>query len=189
MGTRVIDILRRPTIRPLFDDQQPTLSSKQWTDEFAPILPRNIKIRSPTYQRLDRTLGLGDPEVDQVGLSKQAFPLNYRPNMVITEGDVTVDFNQNIIPAVDLAFCAIDPAREACPTLWPQSMRKADQRDSDSSFKVVDYQMTMSHQERSLEGPVMIGEMKRPRTIIPREWTGETRQRSLTLRLGRELRA
>ncbi|RAL01694.1 uncharacterized protein BO80DRAFT_501618 [Aspergillus ibericus CBS 121593] len=185
--------------QPMDIDTNPTLSSKQWTEDFPPFEQQYVRVWAPTVSAVEEFLGPGRDTpsgADGVGLETVAHVLNTYPQVVSSEGDVTRDFDQNIIVPVALAFSghsawsSPSPGVQAvpgAPTLWSRSLVGA--KRVSSSTRTVDYQMTMSHVERSLERPAMIGEMKKPRVIRRKEWTFEEEASGTTIRLAQELRA
>ncbi|OJJ94759.1 hypothetical protein ASPACDRAFT_1892258 [Aspergillus aculeatus ATCC 16872] len=173
-------------------DISSTLSEKKWTSDYHPLYRETVRGRLPTRQELTAFLS---PETlpskaDSLGLATPAHMLNTQQLELMTEGDVTHDFDQNIIPLVELAFSGESavtiPARGDAPVpggpkLSPRSLVAS--KNSSSSKKVVDYQMTMSHEIKLLESPAIIGELKRPRIIKRKEWAFEQNPSETTIRL------
>ncbi|PYH96873.1 hypothetical protein BO71DRAFT_481676 [Aspergillus ellipticus CBS 707.79] len=197
MSHTVGDLIRLFTPQQLDVDTSSTLSEKKWTSDYHHLYRETVTGRLPIRQGLAAFLS---PEplpsyADSLGLATPAHMLNSQQLEIMTEGDVTHDFDQNIIPLVELAFSGESavtiPARGAAPVpggakLSPRSLVAS--KNSSSSKKVVDYQMTLSHEIKLLESPAMIGELKRPRIIKRKEWAFEMTPSETTIRLMQEAR-
>lgn len=202
MATIVQHLMTTFSPQPLDTDTNTAVSRKLWTEGFFPFEPQHVTIWPPTVRAIDEFLGPGQETpsaADYVGLQTPATVLNTCRELISTEGDVTRDFDQNIIPPVALAFSG-DSAWSmprpgshpvpGAPKLWSRSLVGVNGSGaSTSTTRTVDYQMTMHHEESSLDSAAMIGEMKRPRAIKRKEWTFEQRQSGNTIRLAQELRA
>lgn len=197
MSHTVGELMRLFSPAQLDVDTSSTLSEKKWTSDYPPLNRTRVRRWLPTRTGLEDFLSPeGVPTVaDSVGLSTPAHMLNTQQLQLMTEGDVTHDFDQNIIPFVELSFSGRSafsiPAADTAPLcggpkLWPRSLVAS--KNSSSSKKIVDYQMTLSHEIRSLESPAMIGELKRPRIIKRKEWTFEANPSDTTIRLMQETR-
>ncbi|KAJ5454946.1 hypothetical protein N7530_012715 [Penicillium desertorum] len=159
-----------------------------------------LRYGPPTIRAIEDFLGPGSATpsaADYLGLQTPANALNTHQELISSEGDVTRDFDQNIIPPVALAFSGQSawscPRPESqpvigAPMLWSRSLVGAN-GSSSSNARTVDYQMMMQHQVSSLDSAAMIGEMKKPRVIRRNEWTFQISSSSSTLRLAQELRA
>ncbi|KAJ5668738.1 hypothetical protein N7462_009808 [Penicillium macrosclerotiorum] len=198
MTTTVNNLMRMFSSIPLYTEAPATLPRHKWIEKFHPIEAEHVTVWPATNRTIEKFLGPGSTPsaADTVGLGTAAYMLNTRQQKICTEGDVMRDFDQNVLPPVDLAFSGSSalsrPASgaepiPAAPRLWSRSLMAA--RGSTSAAKIVDYQMTMSHPERSLESAAMIGQMKYPRTISRREWEFKQSPSELSIHLGRELRA
>jgi hypothetical protein len=180
---------------PLDVDHNATASRKAWTEDFEPFHREYVNIWQPQITEIETFLGPGTwmSEADHVGLSTPAHNLNILPQLIKSEGDVSRDFYQNILPPVSLAFSGesamssrgpgTQPVSGA-PKLWPRSLVGTTRSNS----KIVDFQMTMAHQQPSLEAAAAIGEMKNSRVIRRSEWTFDSEADGLTIRLQQELR-
>lgn len=186
--------------QPLDTDNNTTLSSKQWTEDYFPIESQHVKLWPPTIRAIENFLGPGRDTAsaaDYLGLQTPAKVLNTHQELISSEGDVTRDFDQNIIPPVALAFSGqaawtcphpgSQPVHGA-PKLWSRSLVGVN-GSSSLNARTVDYQMVMQHQISSLDSAAMIGEMKKPRIIRRDEWTFQVGSSSNTVRLAQELRA
>lgn len=202
MATTVQHLMTTFSPQPLDTDTNTTISRKQWTEEFFPFERHHVTIWPPTVRAIDEFLGpmMETPSAaDFVGLQTPATVLNTCREVISSEGDVTRDFDQNIIPPVALAFSgdsALSSPRPdsqpvfGAPKLWSRSLVGANgSGSSTSTARTVDFQMTMHHQQPSLERAAMIGEMKKPRAIRRTEWRFEEPQTGNTIRLAQELRA
>ena len=184
MTTTVRDLIGNFGPTPLDFDTEPTPSRKAWTENFPDFPETQVSVWRPQRNVISQFLGSGSSTADSVGLDTPAFPLNDFPQVVSSEGDVTRDFDQGISPLVAVAFSG--GSRFGSPSLY---LRSTVGTTSTSESKIVDFQATMGHQERSLERPAMIGEMKKPRAIRRREWLFEADPSIVTRRLQKELRA
>ncbi|OKL55234.1 hypothetical protein UA08_09501 [Talaromyces atroroseus] len=195
MTTTVRDLMETYSRPPLSIDNDGTTARKVWTEEYFPFQQQYVTVWPPQRQAIDAFLGSGTSrsDADSIGLDTPAYPLNVFPQVVATEGDVTRDFDQNIIPAVALAFSG-NSARSrlrsnprqivpGAPALWLRSLVGS------TTSKFVDYQIAMSHKIPSLQEAAVVGEMKKPKVIRRNEWAFEVHAGSVTLRLQQELRA
>lgn len=199
MATTVRDLMNTFSPPSLDIDNEPTLSSKQWTRGFAEFERQYVRRWPPTTQAIDEFLGSANDipsSADFVGLQTAANHVNTLLQLISSEGDVTRDFDQNIDPPVALAFSGdsalTSPSpgsrpQPGAPKLWSRSL--VGPTGSTTSTKTIDYQMTMSHSVQSLELAAMIGEMKKPRVVKRSEWLFERPASSVTSRLQQELRA
>ncbi|KAJ5249476.1 hypothetical protein N7524_011792 [Penicillium chrysogenum] len=200
MATTVNHLMGTFSPQPVDTDSNSTLSQKQWTEDFFPIERQHVTLWPPTIRAIENFLGPGSATpsaADYLGLQTPANALNTHQELMSSEGDVTRDFDQNIIPPVALAFSGQSawscPRPESqpvigAPMLWSRSLVGAN-GSSSSNARTVDYQMMMQHQVSSLDSAAMIGEMKKPRVIRRNEWTFQVGPSSSTLRLAQELRA
>jgi hypothetical protein len=122
-------------------------------------------------------------EVDDIGLQYSAHPLNLTHQAILSEGDVTRDFDQNFEP-FRLAF-------SYGPFLWPRSL--CGPTGPTNTPVTVDYQFTWPGLNPLLERAAIIGEQKQPYVIIPSEWTPSQggwadNPGDMTKRLQREMR-
>ncbi|KAJ6126222.1 hypothetical protein N7471_010715 [Penicillium samsonianum] len=191
MSTTVDQVLAAYSPVPLVLDNDTAPSVKEWTRRYAPFV--NVDIWAPTRANIEEFLGPGDNEsrADFIGFQTPCEWPNMFRQLVETEGDVTRDFDQSIIPAVAVAFCGAE-ARSSTPGGLEDggpSLFARSQLAAPGSTKVVDYQMIMNHENPSLDMPAMIGEMKKPRTIRRVEWEDMDRRGLVTARLQSELRA
>jgi hypothetical protein len=184
MTTTVRDLIGNFGPTPLDFDTEPTPSRKPWIENFLEFPRQQVSIWPPQTQAIENFLGSGSSTADFVGLDTPAFPLNDFPQLVSSEGDVTRDFDEEIIPLVAVAFSG--RSESGSPSLYLRSLVGT---ESSSQSRIVDFQATMGHRERSLaEEPAMIGEMKRPRAIRRSEWVFEENPSIVTRRLQKELR-
>lgn len=197
MATTVRDLMNTFSPRPQDFDTPPNLSRKEWTDDFATFRPDYTTCWPPQRPAIDELLEFNEmpPSVKQLGLETLVHGLNSLPQLISSEGDVTRDFDQNIIPPVALAFSGnsalsrlsdYEPILRGAPALWQQSQIGSTSSASDQI--TVDFQLTMYHPQRYLEMPALIGEMKKSRVIKTREWLGQDEAGTRTRRLQRELR-
>ncbi|KGO47561.1 hypothetical protein PEX2_090550 [Penicillium expansum] len=97
---------------------------------------------------------------------------NLLPQLVESEGNVTRDFNQSIIPPIAATFCG-EEARTSTPSgleAGGPSLFSRSQLAAPGSTKVIDYQMVMNYESPLLDKPVMIWEIEKLRTIRREEW-------------------
>jgi hypothetical protein len=188
--------------QPMDFDTDPTPSRKEWTTGFQPFDQDYVQAWYPDVRELDKFLGAsGAPSgAEFVGLATPAHTPNDIIQLILSEGDVTRDFDQSIASAFSLAFTGQSAttipgpglrAESGAPSLWQRSLVSSpgSHPDPNHNPKIVDYQMIMCHQQPSLERPAMIGELKKPRSIRRDEWLFKARKSSMTVRLQRELRA
>lgn len=197
MATTARNLLTTHSVAPIDYDVEPTPSRKAWTEEFAPFLQQQVRVWPPTYAAVEEMLGPRSvlSNVASVGLETPAYILNSILQKMSSEGDVTMDFNLNISLPISLAFSGgaalsrmtSGELQTGGPKLWSRS--QVGSTNSTSRIKVVDFQMTMAHQEPSLEMPAMIGEMKRCRAIRGSEWLYREVPSPVTINLQQELRA
>lgn len=162
-------------------------SRKTWVEDFPPFHVRYVTPWNPDIPSIETFLGPGaTPNVtfgaEALGLDTPAHPLNELPQLASSEGDVTRDFEQNILPPVSLAFSG-----RRAPKLWSRSQVAAMPSLNETS-KTVDFQLTMFHTERYLEKPAAIGEFKKYGAIKSSEWRYQARMSTSTARLQSEIR-
>lgn len=192
----VRNLIRLPSPAQLPVDNDTSISVKQWTNDYPPLNARVLRVMPPTRHALAAFLLPPEGTVaHSIGLETPAYKLNSQSFEQCTEGDVTHDFFQNISPLVELSFGDLsysiphpdtpsDASVRGGPKLKPRALVGSDGSDR----KVVDYQMTMAHWKRYLEGAAIVGEFKRPRVIRRREWIFESSPTSTTKRLMQEIR-
>ncbi|KAK4096894.1 hypothetical protein N658DRAFT_501069 [Parathielavia hyrcaniae] len=171
-------------------DSRPCVSRKAWADGYRLLNPRHVTFHEGSKGSIDNFLGPGldyvqrlPSEVDDIGLQYPAHSLNLTHQAILSEGDVTRDFDQNFEP-FRLAF-------SGGPFLWPRSL--CGPTGPTNTSVTVDYQLTWPGQNPLLERAAMIGELKQPFVIIPSEWTPSQRgwvdnPGDMTKRLQREMR-
>ncbi|KAL2022059.1 hypothetical protein VTK56DRAFT_6103 [Thermocarpiscus australiensis] len=171
-------------------DARPSLSRKTWTGNYPLLDQRHVAFHPAAKESIDSFLGPGlhygdnyahqlPSEVDHVGPQYPAHPLNAAHQAILSEGDVDRDFYQNFEPPFRLAF-------SGSPFLWPRSLLGP--TGPTNTSVTVDYQLTWPGQNRLLERATMVGELKQPYVIIPKEWAGEQARGDITRRPQREMR-
>lgn len=198
MPTTVDELLHTFNHPPTWPNINSSISRKDWTRGY-PDFGRNYAIHPPTIDAIDAFLGPNKDNpsgADSIGLQTPAYRLNTLLQYTESEGDVTRYFDQVIAPSLALAFSggqalsfpSPDSMPVSCgPLLWPRS--QVGPTALLSSLNTVDYQMVMHHSNRSLDLPAMIGEMKKPNTIIANEWNQRRPASAVTKTLQMELRA
>lgn len=198
MATTVRDLMGTFSLQPLDINNSATITEKRWTREYPAFDDRFVTQWPPTVEAIETFLGpVAETRTgaDYVGLETPAYPLNMSRQLVETEGDVTRDFNQNIICPVELAFGGTSawsrPSPDSqpvpgAPKLWSRSL--VGSSETGSSTKIIDFEMVMSHREPSLESAAMIGEMKKAMVIKRSQWRGEDPADANSSRLQQELR-
>lgn len=188
----LMGIFRPP---PLDVDHNVTASRKAWAEDFEPFHREHVNIWLPQSTEIETFLGPGTSmsQADLVGLSTPAYDLNMVQQVIRSEGDTTQDFIANLLPPITLAFSGESAMSSrgpgahlvsGAPKLWSRSLVGSTRSNS----KIVDFQMTMAHQQPSLEAAAAIGEMKNSRVIRRSEWTFDSEPDGLTIRLQQELR-
>lgn len=197
MTTTVEQLLHQFSAAPLISDVDSSISRKAWTARYPDFGQfSDFRVYEPTVEQIERFLGPRDQNssADRIGLFTPAEVLNVFPQKVETEADVTRYFDQ-AIASFALAFSGTSALTlptpgsavvQCGPLLWPRS--QVGPADSSSS-KTVDYQLVMPHSESLLELPAIIGEMKKPNTIIPNQWNPGAVVGAVTETLQKELTA
>ncbi|KKK18880.1 hypothetical protein P175DRAFT_0125885 [Aspergillus ochraceoroseus IBT 24754] len=182
---------------PVCDDNDAfTPSQKPWTSEY-PIFPRQYVTPYPeTHAGVDEFLGPGDnpSAADFLGLATPAHRPNPIKQHILSEADVSRDFDQNIAPGTALAFSGPSAVtmvqgrlRPNGPELRQRSMMKP---PTSTSARNIDWQFEMLHPDsRYITRAAIVGEMKKPRSLIIAEWVGEARPGAVTQLLMKEIRA
>lgn len=185
MTTTVRELIHTHHNVPCVTDVRGQTSIKPWTADYHDFSNSQVTVYEPTTNAINEFLGPITPSnADEIGLDTPAFPLNIFPHEISSEGDVAMDFDQQIAPCVAGAFSG-----NSAPLLWPRSQIAPVGQTGQSV--IVDYQLSMFHSGstmRSLERPVAVGDMKKPFSIRGREWTRLDRVSSMTVRLQKELR-
>lgn len=190
------NLIQLPSPVQLAVDNETSISTKQWTNDYPPLDKRTLRVIPPTREALAAYLLPPEGTVaHSIGLETPAYKLNSQSLEQCTEGDVTHDFFQNISPLVELSFSDLSysiphPAAPSDASVrgGPKLTPRAQVGSNFSERKVVDYQMTMSHRKQYLEGAALVGEFKKPRVIRRREWMFERTPSSTTERLMQEIR-
>lgn len=196
----VQDLLLTHVPPPLWGDNGTSTSAKRWTDEF----PRFERIiyhgsrQGPTsFEDIHRFLGPDQrtPSMaDRLGLATAAHRPNNTPQYMENEADVVRVFYQDVISPVALAFSGSTAATFQSPEMPPQMggalMNQRSESSTQDAAHNIDFQMVMPHSNQLLSRPAIIGEFKKPRSIIPNEWKSSERGSfgAVTRSLQKELR-
>lgn len=196
----VQDLLLTHTPPPVWADNETSTSAKRWTNEF----PRFEQIvyhgRRQGPARLEDVHTFLGPDqrapsmADRLGLATPAHRPNHTPQYMENEADVARVFYQDSISPVALAFSGPTAATFQGPEMLLQQGGALLHQRSESSTQEaahnIDFQMMMPHSNPSLSRPAIIGEFKKPRSILPNEWRSSDRGSfgAVTRALQKELR-
>ncbi|KAK8070321.1 Protein kinase-like domain [Apiospora phragmitis] len=163
----------------------PSLTEKQWPHDIGRIT--NHTSHPASWQGVHRFLG---PGLDLANydatyecpssvprLNTAVHSLNTKVERIVMEAEVQRDFDRNLGLPLALAF-------QSAPFLEERS--QAGPPSSTTSSKTID--SFFSFGRGSHEIPCIIGDLKKPGTIKPREWNRAETMSSLSNKLGQEIR-
>jgi hypothetical protein len=196
----VQDLLLTHIPPPVWGDNETSTSAKRWTGEFPTfehIIYHGPRQGHVSFEDVHRFLGPDHrtPSMaDRLGLATPAHRPNNTPQYMENEADVVRVFYQDIISPVALAFSGPTAATFQSSEMPLQEggalMNQRSESSTQNAAHNIDFQMVMPHSNLSLSRPAIVGEFKKPRSILPNEWKSSERGSfgAVTRALQKELR-
>ena len=196
----VHDLLLTHTPPPAWADIETSTSAKRWTDEFPRfehIIYHGPRQGHASFEDVHTFLGPDHrtPSMaDRLGLATPAHRPNNIPQYMENEADVVRVFYQDLISPVALAFSGPTAATFQSPESplleGGVLMNQRSESSTQGAAHNIDFQMVMPHSSPSLSRPAIIGEFKKPHSILPNEWKSSDRGSfgAVTRALQKELR-